>query len=173
MRGSQLLSLSPLGFFKNHFTEDRICGLNEGRRIAFLNVENRGDFVDLSIRQFFDRSETMSNQDLALLFFKGVDAEQFCTRLIIKFLMAAFRVNIDSPTRQLSGQTNILAPTADGLGKLIIRNDQLHAVGMVVNVHPCHRRWCNGMHNKQSGVWVEGNDINRFTTQLCNHSLHS
>ena len=113
----------------------------------------------------------MTNELVDLIFLKQFNALQLAPGAIHDFGVTAFGEDVDAPARELRSEAHVLSTTSDRLRKLVVRNDQLHAVCELVDVHPADLRWRDGVDNETGGVGMERNNVDRFAAEFLDNRL--
>jgi hypothetical protein len=80
-------------------------------------------------------------------------------------------VDVDLPARELRREPDVLAAATDGLGELIVGDDELHAVRALVDVHAADLGRGDRVHDEPGRVRVPGDDVDRFAAELAHHRL--
>ena len=77
-----------------------------------------------------------------------------------------------SHTRQLRGETDVLAAPADGQGELIVGHHHLNPVGLLVEHHLGHFGGRQGVDDEGGGIGRPLDDVDLLALQFADHGLH-
>ena len=146
-------------------------------RQFIVQTFDASDFLKRHIGHFFEFAKAFGNQKLRERFidikfllehFRTLD--KFLLALLARFCLGH---DVDRATGQLTGETDILATTADGKAQLVVGNDNLDAAFFLVDNHAADSCGLQCVDDKGRCIFRPGDDVDLFALHFLNDGLYA